>query len=218
MVNLNAQRNLPPDSTPWGKTIEQRISYLERQVPLLEVNARNQEAIINTLTTRLNYLTRNSLIEDIPATYTVTPGSPSGKISGDVPVIVEGTYQFAQFGGLLTFGAPNNRALASVSLSVSVASLQNTSGIPNPFVGVTVFIKEPTTGEWEVAGTPDVISLANINYLNGYNFVLSGQVALSLPVGEASTRLEATVGVYHAAFTSQTEVTLSSLAFEVITA
>ena len=54
MVNLNADRNLPPDSTPWGKNIERRLNNLERDKRLEESNSRNTNKSLSNTINRLN--------------------------------------------------------------------------------------------------------------------------------------------------------------------
>ena len=51
MVNLNANRNLPQESTPWGKSIDRRIADLEREFQLIKSRTRNNERNLNVVTT-----------------------------------------------------------------------------------------------------------------------------------------------------------------------
>lgn len=53
MVNLNANRNLTPDSTPWGKTIEKRLADLERENNLLKSDINNTSKGLSALSTRV---------------------------------------------------------------------------------------------------------------------------------------------------------------------
>lgn len=54
MARLDPKRNLPPASEAWGKTIEQRISYLERANTLLQSETKNTSKGLNSLTTQVN--------------------------------------------------------------------------------------------------------------------------------------------------------------------
>lgn len=53
MARLDPKRNLPPASEAWGKTIEQRLSYLERANTLLQSEINNTSKGLSALATRV---------------------------------------------------------------------------------------------------------------------------------------------------------------------
>jgi|SRR5690625_394791 len=77
MVNLNAQRNLPPDSTPWGKALERRLSALERENSLLKSDIKNASGGLNSLTTRLGSLRIFSANSGFSGAYPSEPWDPN---------------------------------------------------------------------------------------------------------------------------------------------
>lgn len=53
MVNLNANRNLTPDSTPWGRAVEKRLNDLERENGLLRSSLHATSQGLSVLTTNV---------------------------------------------------------------------------------------------------------------------------------------------------------------------
>lgn len=83
MARLDPKRNLPPASEAWGKTIEQRLSYLERANTLLQSEINNTSKGLNSLITRVGSL---SIVSDSTGLHSndVTPetGAPDRVTSG----------------------------------------------------------------------------------------------------------------------------------------
>lgn len=105
MVNLNADRNLPPDSTPWGKNIERRLTALERENGLLKSQLNNSDKGLNSLsksvfssTTRVTHQYDFQYFEFAPNTWyntfeldpLITGSTRTGKmlVSGSIPLVM----------------------------------------------------------------------------------------------------------------------------------
>lgn len=77
MARLDPKRNLPPASEAWGKTIEQRISYLERANTVLQSEIKNTSKGLNSLTTRLGSLRIFAANSGYTGAYPSEPWDPN---------------------------------------------------------------------------------------------------------------------------------------------
>lgn len=144
MVNLNAQRNLPPDSTPWGKAIERRLDALERAAALEDSRNRNNDRTLQSVVT--NTFSRN-VSEVLDQTLvTFTPSEVLDNEYKPLGLVLEGT---SRTGSLLV--------MASIPLSVTSTTASDDSGDHGGTVTVGAHADN--------TGTPDIaLDLASTTY------------------------------------------------------
>lgn len=98
MVNINPQRNLPPDNTPWGKAIERRLSNLERGSNLLRSETNNTSRALDQTINRYNIGAAKRLVGDSGQSYGDFPVPSMPSTSPDYSPTVINSYATSQVG------------------------------------------------------------------------------------------------------------------------
>lgn len=143
MANLNANRNLPPDSTAWGKALDRRVGKLESMTSTVQSNIRNTQKGLSSLNDRVGSIsnavgssgsTRYDLNSSGQATSAVGPGRIVNDSPFEIPVMAPGpVLEMESRTGILSISG-----LISVGTSAS-ASIDNEAQI---FVGIAVGLVE----------------------------------------------------------------------------
>lgn len=78
MANLNANRNLPPDSTAWGRAVESRLSSMEKSINVLHTKTTNTAKGLSSLIDRVGDIQINA-----GHSYGYSWNVNNSKLSGD---------------------------------------------------------------------------------------------------------------------------------------
>src|SRR5699024_10788499 len=139
MANLNAPRNLPPDSTPWGRTVDRRLNDLERSMSLMRSEVKNASTGLNALVDRIGGISNASDFAGA-STYTLNSSGVPTSNQGDWETISNNPFEMSVMspGPIITL--PTKTGVVTVT-GVMPLLIHATTSIDNEaevFVGIAI--------------------------------------------------------------------------------